>query len=426
MTNRIIVGAQWGDEGKAKVVDYLMDDADIVVRFQGGANAGHTVEVGDEKFVFHLIPSGIMRPDKTCVISNGVVLDPKQLLIELDDLEGRGILAKDRLFISDCAHVVFPYHAVADQLKEKAAGKKAIGTTGRGIGPAYADKVSRRGIRVGDLFESELLKERIQENVEFVERFFQVKAADVGLSVEEIHKNYVGYAERLKPFVTDTVAYLHGQMEEGKQLLFEGAQGTILDLDHGTHPFVTSSNTVAGSACIGSGVGPTAINQVIGIVKTYTTRVGNGPFPTELNDEAGQRIQKIGNEIGATTGRTRRCGWFDAVILRKATMVNGLTHLAFTKLDVLDSFDEVKVCEAYEIEGKRVLSFPSKVTDVEKAKPIYKTFPGWKQHTTKAEKWEDLPKNAQDYLLALAKMVKVPIGMVSVGPKRHESIKVEL
>ncbi len=425
MPNRVIVGAQWGDEGKAKVVDYLTEDADFVIRFQGGANAGHTVEVGDQKFVFHLLPSGLMHPEKVCVIGNGVVLDPAQLLLEIEEVRSKGIEARGRLWLSEAAQVVLPTHKLLDQFKERAAGKDAIGTTGRGIGPAYYDKVNRCGIRVGDLLEDGL-RERLESTLavhnEIITRLY---GADP-VSVEAVFAEYRSLGERLRPYIADCVALLGAALKQGKGLLFEGAQGTILDVDHGTYPFVTSSNTVAGAACVGSGVGPTAVQQTIGVVKAYTTRVGNGPFPTEIAGVMGAELRRIGNEYGATTGRERRCGWFDAVVARRAALVNGLTHLAVTKLDVLDTFHEIQVCVAYRIDGERVEHFPASIARLERVEPIYETLPGWNADTTEILRLEDLPANARAYLNRLSELVDVPVGLLSVGPKRHQTIRVGL
>lgn len=426
VVNRVVVGAQWGDEGKAKVVDYLTEEADYVVRFQGGANAGHTVEVGDQKFVFHLLPSGLMHAGKTCVIGNGVVLDPAQLLIEIDDVLTKGIDATGRLWLSEAAQVVLPTHKLLDQLKEEAAGKHAIGTTGRGIGPAYYDKVARVGVRVGDLLEDDLLRARLEKAIaahnEVITKIYGGKPVEV----EPVHAEYRAYGEKLRPYVADCVALLAGAIKADKGLLFEGAQGTFLDVDHGTYPFVTSSNTVAGAACAGSGVGPTAIQQVIGVVKAYTTRVGNGPFPTEIEGAHGDDLRRLGHEFGATTGRERRCGWFDAVVVRRAAQVNGLTHLAVTKLDVLDTFDSIEICTHYEIDGERVEHFPSSLARLGRVKPVYETLPGWKSDTTAITDAKDLPVNARAYLDRLAELVDVPVGMLSLGPKRHQTIRMEM
>ena len=423
MANRIVVGAQWGDEGKAKVVDYLTEESDVVIRFQGGANAGHTVEVGNQKFVFHLIPSGLMHPDKICIIGNGVVLDPAQFLLEVEEVREKGINVQGRLFISEAAHVVLPTHKLLDQYHEKAAGKGAIGTTGRGIGPAYLDKVNRIGIRVGDLLDPELFQHKLtlilKTHNEKLTRLYDGEAA----AFEPIFNEFRALGEKCRPYVRDCVALLHEAIKKNKVLLFEGAQGTILDVDHGTYPFVTSSNTVAGAACNGSGVGPTAIQQVIGVVKAYTTRVGNGPFPTEILGDLGTKLQTIGNEVGATTGRQRRCGWFDALVVRRAAMVNGLTHLAVTKMDVLDTFPEIKICIGYRVNGADVKHFPSSIPILERVEPVFETLPGWMSDTTEIRKHADLPEKAKAYLNRLSELVEVPIGLLSLGPKRHQTIR---
>ena len=426
MSNRVVVGAQWGDEGKAKVVDFLTEEADLVIRFQGGANAGHTVEVGDQKFIFHLIPAGIMHPGKQCVIGNGVVLDPAQVLHEIEEVQAKGFDLDGRLWIAENAQVVLPYHKVLDQLKEKAAGAAAIGTTGRGIGPAYYDKVNRSGIRVGDLLEENVLREKLNKQVAAHNEVIVKMYGAEPLSADAIFADYRALAKRLAPYVADTVAIVNSALKQGKRLIFEGAQGTVLDVDHGTYPFVTSSNTVAAAACIGSGVGPTAVNQVIGVVKAYTTRVGNGPFPTEELGAIGKELRLIGHEYGATTGRERRCGWFDAVLVRRAAMVNGLTHLAITKMDVMDAFDEIKVCTAYEIDGRRIEHFPSQISALDKVKPVYETLPGWKSPTVGVTEWKDLPEKARKYLLRVADLLEVPIGLISLGPKRHQTIQLEM
>jgi adenylosuccinate synthase len=426
MSNRVVVGAQWGDEGKAKIVDFLTEEADLVIRFQGGANAGHTVEVGDQKFIFHLIPAGIMHPGKQCVIGNGVVLDPAQVLNEIDEVRAKGIDMDGRLWIAENAQVLLPYHKVMDQLKEKAAGAAAIGTTGRGIGPAYYDKVNRSGIRVADLLEEDGLRAQLIKQVAAHNEIIQKLYGGQALSLDAIFEDYRSLGKRLKPYVADTVAIVNSALRQKKRLIFEGAQGTVLDVDHGTYPFVTSSNTVAAAACIGSGVGPTAIDQVIGVVKAYTTRVGNGPFPTEEIGDVGKELRLIGHEYGATTGRERRCGWFDAVLVRRAAMVNGLTHLAITKMDVMDGFDEIKVCIAYEIDGRRIEQFPSQISVLEKVKPVYETLPGWKAPTVGVTEWQALPAKAKQYLERVAGLLDVPIGLISLGPKRHQTVRMEM
>jgi adenylosuccinate synthase len=426
MTNRVVIGTQWGDEGKAKVVDFATEEADIIIRFQGGANAGHTVEVGEEKFIFHMIPSGIMRPDKVCVVGNGVVFEPEQFLAELDELKDKNIDTGDRIVLSDSAHVVIPYHKEMDKLGEKAAGRGAIGTTGRGIGPTYMDKVMRSGLRTCDLLDQDILSKKLTSIIEEKNRVFKRMFGSEGVSAEEVIERYTEYGKILKPYIRDTVVFLNNAVKSGKRLLFEGAQGTMLDIDHGTYPFVTSSNTTIGAVCTGSGVGPGIIDQVIGIVKAYTTRVGNGPFPSELTDATGDKLQEIGAEFGATTGRRRRCGWLDAVVLRKSAMINGITHLAVTKMDVLDSFEEIKVCTGYKMRGKTLEYFPSQTEDLEDIEPVYEVLPGWNTQISKITQWEDLPENARKYLEYISQLVEKPIGMVSVGPKRHQTVKGEM
>jgi adenylosuccinate synthase len=426
MPNRVVIGSQWGDEGKAKIVDFLTLEADIIVRFQGGANAGHTVKADNKEFIFHLIPSGIMHPNKTCIVGNGVVFDPKQAIFEIKDLATKGISVENRILIAENAHVVLPWHIAGDKLKEERAGKDAIGTTGRGIGPCYSDKVNRHGVRVGDLLDEAELRPRIEAIADFRNDEFKKMYEAAAIDPEPVIKEYLEYGKQLKPYVCDTVSYLYENLKAKKQIIFEGAQGTILDVDHGTYPFVTSSNTVAGSASCGSGIGPTAIDQVIGVVKAYTTRVGNGPFPTELADETGEKLREIGGEFGATTGRPRRCGWFDAPVVRKAAAVNGLTHLAVTKLDVLDTFKEIKVCTSYKCEGKSILHFPNRLAQVSACEPVYETLAGWECPTTKCRSWSDLPPNAQKYLTRISELIGVKIGIISIGAKRDESIVLDM
>jgi len=426
MPNRVIVGSQWGDEGKAKIVDFLTLYSDIIVRFQGGANAGHTVKAGDKEFIFHLIPSGILHENKVCVVGNGVVFDPKQAILEIKDLETKGISVENRILIAENAHIVLPWHITCDKLKESKAGKSAIGTTGRGIGPCYSDKVNRLGVRVGDLLDIKELKPRIEALAEFRNEEFKKMFSTEPIDPEPVIEEYLEFGKLLKPYICDTVSYLYEALKAKKQIIFEGAQGTVLDVDHGTYPFVTSSNTVAGSASCGSGVGPTAIDQVIGVVKAYTTRVGNGPFPTELSDEIGEELRKIGGEFGATTGRPRRCGWFDAPVVRKAAAVNGLTHLAITKLDVLDAFKEIKICTNYKMEGKELQSFPNGLSQVALCEPVYEVLPGWQCQTSKCRSWNELPKNAQNYLARISELAGVKIGMISIGAKRDESIVLDI
>ncbi|OGJ87586.1 MAG: adenylosuccinate synthase [Candidatus Raymondbacteria bacterium RifOxyA12_full_50_37] len=422
MANRIIIGAQWGDEGKAKIVDYLTEHSDIVVRFQGGANAGHTVIVKGTKFIFHLIPAGIMHPGKECVIGNGVVLDPAQFLKELKEISDKGLDYAGRVFLSDRATIVMPYHIALDQLREKMRGNSKIGTTGRGIGPAYMDKVGRWGIRVGDLLSVHALSEKVTMNLEEKNALITKVFGEKPFNAEKLIADYLAFGEQLKPYITDTSVFLAKAAQNGKNLLFEGAQGTMLDVDHGTYPFVTSSNTIAGSACCGSGIGPTHIHSVIGITKAYTTRVGNGPFPTELTDEMGERIRNVGGEYGATTGRPRRCGWFDAVQMKKAHQLNGFTSLAITKLDVLDSFPKMRICTSYTLNGETIDTFPGNIDECAAVTPVYEEMDGWNCSTSAAREFSDLPEKAQRYLERLSQLVGVPMSLVSVGPERDQTI----
>jgi adenylosuccinate synthase len=427
MPNAVVVGTQWGDEGKAKVIDYLAENSDIIIRYQGGANAGHTVIVAGKKFVFHMVPSGIMYPDKLCLVSNGVVFDAEQFLREVDELIDSGISVENRLFVSDLAHLVLPYHKALDTANESNMGNGKIGTTGRGIGPAYADKASRTGIRAGDLLDWDSFTKKFTENFETKRKIIEnVCSVPFNLNKEEIIASYWNFRARLLPFITDTAFLIFSEHKKGKRLLFEGAQGTFLDIDHGTYPFVTSSNTLSGSACTGSGIGPAAIDHVIGIVKMYTTRVGNGPFPTELNCATGDFLRKTGGEFGATTGRPRRCGWFDAVLVRKAVQLNGLTRLALTKLDVLNGLDEIKICTHYEIDGKKTDQYPSSLSQLEKAVPIYETLQGWKCDITGCKSYKDLPSEAISYIEQVKKLCySVPVLIVSTGPDRIETLSVE-
>jgi adenylosuccinate synthase len=427
MPNAVIVGTQWGDEGKAKVIDYLSKSHDIIIRFHGGANAGHTVIANKEKFVFHLVPSGIMYPGKICVVANGVVFDIEQFLHEIDELTGKKINVEGRLFISDLAHLVLPYHKLQDSAAESAMGNAKIGTTGRGIGPAYADKVTRTGIRVGDLVDWDSFTRKIKTNGEANKRLLlSIYKQPFTLDIDDILERYRTMRLRILPYITDTSALLYNAVKNGKNLLFEGAQGTFLDIDHGTYPFVTSSNTIAGAACTGSGVGPSFIHHVIGIVKAYTTRVGNGPFPTELINETGEQIRKTGGEYGATTGRSRRCGWFDSVLLRRSLQVNGITRLALTKLDVLNDLDEIRICTHYEIDGRKTELFPTAPALVEKSVPCYEVMDGWKTDLSRCTKLSDLPGNALKYIQRIQHLCYgVPLLLVSIGPDRTQTIEVE-
>lgn len=423
MPVRIVLGAQWGDEGKAKIVDYLTSDADVVVRYQGGANAGHTIKVGDLEFVFHLIPAGIVHPDKSCVVGNGVVLEPEALFKEIDELEEKGIGTEGRLFISERTHLVMPYHKAIEKASEEKIGDSAIGTTLRGIGPAYLDKINRSsGIRVLDVVDADVLASKIRANLreknEVLTKVYGVDALDEAPMIEA----YVAYGERIKPYIIDTSVYLNEQIKAGKGVLFEGSQGTLLDVDHGSYPYVTSSNTTAGGACTGAGIGPTRIDEVVGVVKAYTTRVGNGPFPTELHDEMGDRIRDIGHEYGATTGRPRRCGWLDAVILRMAERINGLTSIAVTRLDILDQLEELKICTHYTRKGERVDHFPADLNVLAECEPVYETVPGWQADTTKCRTYDSLPDKAKAYLARIEELSGVKASIVSVGPDRDETI----
>ena len=419
----VLVGAQWGDEGKGKATDLLGDRVDFVVRYQGGNNAGHTVVIGDQKYALHLLPSGILSPNVTSVIGNGVVIDPAVLLQEIAGLNERGINTSN-LKISTNAHLITPYHRTIDKVSERFLGNSKIGTTGRGIGPAYADKINRIGIRVQDLFDPSILRQKLEgalrDKNQVLIKVFNRK----GIEIEEVLSEYLGYAETLKPYVCDTSLLLEEALKSGKNVLLEGSQGTLLDVDHGTYPFVTSSNPTAGGASTGSGIGPTKITRVIGILKAYTTRVGSGPFPTELFDEDGEKLRKIGGEVGVTTGRNRRCGWFDAPIARYATRVNGLTDFFLTKLDVLTGWEKIPVCVAYEVDGKRVNEVPASQTDFHHAKPIYEYLPGWSEDISGARKVSDLPKNAQAYVKFLEDASGAPISAIGVGPGRDETISI--
>jgi adenylosuccinate synthase len=419
----VLLGAQWGDEGKGKATDLLGDQVDYVVRYQGGNNAGHTVVIGDQKYALHLLPSGILSPNVIPVIGNGVVIDPAVLLTEIKGLNERGINTS-KLKISTNAHLITPYHRTIDKVSERFLGKSKIGTTGRGIGPAYADKINRIGIRVQDLFDQSILKQKIEAALHDKNQILVKVFNRKGITVEEVINEYLGYAEILKPYVTDTSLLLDQALQQGKVVLLEGSQGTLLDVDHGTYPFVTSSNPTAGGASTGSGIGPTKITRVIGILKAYTTRVGSGPFPTELFDEDGEALRKIGGEVGVTTGRNRRCGWFDAPIARYAVRVNGLTDFFLTKLDVLTGWERIPVCVSYEIDGKRVEELPASQSDFHHAKPIYEYLPGWKENISKARSVADLPKNAQEYVMFLEKISGAPMSAIGVGPGRDETIVV--
>lgn len=424
MANVIVIGAQWGDEGKGKITDLLSHSADVVVRPQGGVNAGHTVVVQGQTFKLHLIPSGILYPDTECIIGSGTVIDPKVLLEEMDALESLNV-SISKLMISQTAHVTMPYHRLIDQASEERRGKYKIGTTGRGIGPTYADKSERTGIRIIDLMETETSLSKIEWAINYknvvLEKLYNLPPLDVKQVIEE----YLQYAERLRPYVIDSSLKIAEAVRQRKNILFEGAQGTLLDLDHGTYPYVTSSNPIAGGACVGAGVGPTIIDRVIGVAKAYTTRVGEGPFPTELHDKIGELLGDRGAEFGTTTGRKRRCGWFDALICRYAVRINGLDCLAITKLDVLDGLKEIKVCVAYEIDGQVCHNFPSDARYFARCQPIYETLPGWQTSTSGCRSLSDLPSQALNYLKFLAELMEVPISIVSIGAGREQTIIVE-
>ena len=421
--NVAVIGAQWGDEGKGKVVDLFSQNADIVVRFQGGNNAGHTLVVNGVKTVLHLVPSGALHPDKFCVIGNGVVIDPEVLLGEIARLKEKGHLLDDSLLrISEEAHLIMPYHKAIDRARERLRGKGKIGTTGRGIGPAYEDKVARVGIRLIDFLEEDTFYEKLRANLEEKNIYLKTVLKEKTMSFNEIHGTYCAYRESLRGYVTNTGLFLERQIKAGKKVLFEGAQGTLLDVDHGTYPFVTSSNTVIGEACTGTGVGPQNIHQVIGISKAYTTRVGSGPFPTELKGPEGKKLAKDGDEFGATTGRPRRCGWFDAVGVRHAARINGITGLALTKLDVLTGFKKIKICTAYRCEGEIYHDFSSSLRVMKNAKPVWEELDGWDAPLSSARKLADLPINAQRYIRRLEEILETKMVLASVGPSREQTI----
>ncbi|MBI3995485.1 MAG: adenylosuccinate synthase [Nitrospirae bacterium] len=421
----VVVGTQWGDEGKGKIVDLLSEQADGVVRYQGGHNAGHTVVLGQETFVLHLIPSGILHPGKLCVIGNGVVVDPAALLEEAGHLEQRGVSVRGRLHVSSNAHLIMPYHKAIEKESERLKGARRIGTTGRGIGPAYVDKMARIGIRVGDLLDHDLFREKLTANLAemnyLLDQLYKVERFDL----EKVYREYLGYAEQLEGYISDTAPIINQWLDEDKRILFEGAQGTHLDVDHGTYPFVTSSNATAGGACTGTGVGPTRITAAVGVVKAYTTRVGSGPFPSELKDQVGVQLQERGHEFGATTGRPRRCGWFDAVLVRYAVRINGLAGVAVTKLDVLDGCDEIKICVGYRCRGKTLQEIPSGLTAQEACEPIYETMEGWRSATTGMKSYEQLPVRAKNYLSRIEELMGCRVFLISTGTRREEAVRLK-
>ena len=420
--NVIIIGTQWGDEGKGKIVDLLTEHARVVVRFQGGHNAGHTLVIAGKKTVLHLIPSGILRANSLCLIGNGVVLSPKALLDEMDTLESSGVPVRERLRISEAAPLVLPYHQVLDQARERAKGNNAIGTTGRGIGPAYEDKVSRRAVRLGDIFHRERFAAKLGEVLDYHNFMLQHYYKTETVSFQQVLDETLAMGERIKPMVADIPELIYQQQRAGESVLFEGAQGALLDIDHGTYPFVTSSNTVAGGAAAGSGVGPTCFDYVLGITKAYTTRVGSGPFPTELFDDTGQYLAKKGHEFGSTTGRPRRCGWFDAVMLRRSNQLNGVSGLCITKLDVLDGIDTISVCVGYRRNGVVSMTPPVGADGYTGCEPVYVDMPGWKETTVGVRKYNELPANARAYLKRIEEITETPIDIVSTGPDRDDTI----
>jgi adenylosuccinate synthase len=422
MSNVIILGSQWGDEGKGKIVDLFSDRFDIVARYQGGHNAGHTVYIGEKKFVLKLIPSGILRPGKRAVIGNGLVIDPLALLTEISALESAGVEVKASLMISNRAHVIFPAHRLMERLTEGREGRVSIGTTSRGIGPCYEDKAARRGIRVADLLDRETFRAQYQIVMEEKVAIAKTFGIYQELDLAAIRDQYEQFAETIRPMVRDTSAYLNAAIREGKRVLFEGAQGTMLDLDHGTYPFVTSSSSSAGGACTGTGVAPTRISGVVGVCKAYITRVGGGPFATEDLGEAGERIRKAGNEFGSVTGRPRRCGWFDVPLLRYASAINGFDSVVITKLDVLDQFETIQVCVGYRVDGREISGMPSTVRELERIEPVYQSMPGWATSTVGISSFEDLPERARAYIAFLEAQTGVEAGAVSNGPERTQTI----
>ncbi|MCF8261415.1 MAG: adenylosuccinate synthase [Melioribacteraceae bacterium] len=422
MSVTVLVGSQWGDEGKGKIVDLLSDRYEVVVRYQGGANAGHTIVVGDKKYIFHLIPSGILHEGVTCVIGNGVVIDPKALLDEIKMIEDQNIDITGRLLISQNAHLIMPYHKLLDSLSEK--GENKIGTTGRGIGPCYVDKYARKGIRIVDLLDHEGLEEKIRTNLKEKNDILKKIHEHAELNVDEIIQEYLAFDEAIDKYITDVPTYLHEAINGNKSILMEGAQGALLDVDFGTYPYVTSSSPTSGGACTGTGIPPTKIDKVLGIVKAYTTRVGLGPFPTELEDEDGQKLRKVGAEFGATTGRPRRCGWFDAALVRYSAMVNGIQEAAITKLDVLSEFDTIKVCVDYEINGKKLKSFPNEISKLAAVRPVYETLPGWNTDITEIRDYQELPTETKNYLDFISKQCGFKNTFISVGPKRAQTIEI--
>lgn len=422
MSVRVVIGAQWGDEGKGKIVDLLSDKVEYVARFQGGANAGHTLKFDDKEVVLHLVPSGIFNGDAKCIIGNGVVIDPIALVKEIDGVKKMGFSLENRFFVSQTAHVILPYHKILDQLKEKRRGGDAIGTTGRGIGPAYVSKVARVGIRMVDLLDRSVLKKKIEQNIQDINYALENLYNEPTLNADDLMAELEDSINILSPFICNTSNILHEAIDENENILLEGAQGCLLDVDHGTYPYVTSSSPTAGGACTGTGVPPTAITHVMGITKAYCTRVGNGPFPSELLDETGEELRKKGHEFGATTGRPRRCGWLDLVALKYAVRINGMNELTLTKMDVMDGFEEIKVCTSYMIDGKETKVFPLCLDEVERIEPVYTTLPGWDKDISGMTSWDELPETAKTYIEYVEEYLGVKFTIISTGPKRTETI----
>ena len=422
MSTRVVIGAQWGDEGKGKIVDLLSKDSQYIVRFQGGANAGHTLKFDDKEVVLHLIPSGIFNGEGICIIGNGVVIDPLALLEEIDQVHQMGFSLEDRFFISETAHVILPYHKILDRMKEKSKGAQAIGTTGRGIGPAYVSKVARIGIRMIDLLDTEVLHSKLIQNIEDINRALENLYKEPTIDAHTLIQELDEAIEKLRPYICNTTHMLHEAVERGDHILLEGAQGCLLDVDHGTYPYVTSSSPTSGGACTGSGIPPLALSNAMGITKAYCTRVGNGPFPSELLDETGDLLRKKGHEFGATTGRPRRCGWLDLVALKYACRINGLNELTLTKMDVMDGFDTIKVCTSYRIEGEETTVFPLALKKLEAVEPVYTELKGWDKDISGMTQWDELPEAAKEYIAFIEDYIGVPFKIISTGPKRSETI----
>lgn len=422
MSVTLIVGSQWGDEGKGKIVNLVSKDSDYVARYQGGANAGHTIVIDGKQYILHLIPSGMLNSNVNCVIGNGVVIDPIALIDEIDMLKKHGIDVRGRLFISHKAHLIMPYHKLLDQARERNAGRKSIGTTGRGVGPAYIDKARRTGVRIVDLLNRTKFEEKLRQNLKEKNEILKKIYGYEELNVDKIVKDYLEFDKLIDPYVTDTTYLLHDALKSGKKIVVEGAQGALLDVDHGTYPFVTSSNPTAGGACTGLGIPPTAINSILGVVKAYCTRVGNGPFPTELNGEIGEKLRGVGAEFGATTGRPRRCGWLDLVALRYSAIVNGFTEIALTKIDVLDQMDEIKVCVAYKLGAKEYKNFQIDLNVLDKIEPVFETLPGWKKPLAGTKSFDELPHETLDYFKIIEEQTGAPIKIVSLSPDRADTI----